>query len=119
MHAFIATATAQFLLIAHGMLGRQISGKCRQDVVQTYLVLERQLLQQVHLAREQETGSFCHGDTPTMADICLASQVIGALAYFHCDTSGVPATMRIYNRCMEIDAFALAHPLKQPGAKAH
>jgi hypothetical protein len=27
--------------------------------------------------------------------------------------------MRIYKRCMEIDAFAMAHPLKQPGAKAH
>jgi hypothetical protein len=31
----------------------------------------------------------------------------------------VPAAMRIYNRCMEIDAFAMAHPLEQPGAKAH
>ncbi|HEX5768943.1 MAG TPA: maleylacetoacetate isomerase, partial [Burkholderiales bacterium] len=31
----------------------------------------------VHLSREKETGKFCHGDTPTMADICLASQVIG------------------------------------------
>ena len=74
---------------------------------------------EVHLAREKETGAFCHGNTPTMADICLASQVIGALAYFNCDTSGVPAAMRIYNRCMEIDAFAMAHPLKQPGAQAH
>jgi len=27
--------------------------------------------------------------------------------------------MRIYNQCMEIDAFAKAHPLKQSGAKPH
>lgn len=72
-----------------------------------------------HLAREKETGRFCHGNTPTLADICVVSQVIGALAYFSCDTKAVPTAMRIYNQCMEIDAFAKAHPLKQPGARPH
>ncbi len=72
-----------------------------------------------HLAKEKETGRFCHGNTPTMADICVASQMIGALAYFNCDTKTVPTAMRIYNQCMEIDAFAKAHPLKQPGARPH
>jgi maleylacetoacetate isomerase len=72
-----------------------------------------------HLAKEKETGRFCHGNTPTMADICVASQMIGALAYFNCDTKDVPTAMRIYHQCMEIDAFAKAHPLKQPGARPH
>jgi maleylacetoacetate isomerase len=72
-----------------------------------------------HLSKERETGRFCHGNTPTLADICLASQVIGALAYFNCDTATVPTAMRIYTQCMEIDAFARAHPLKQPGARPH
>jgi maleylacetoacetate isomerase len=72
-----------------------------------------------HVGREKETGKFCHGNELTVADICLASQVIGALAYFNCDTSGVPAVMRIYNHCMEIDAFSRAHPLKQQGAGPH
>jgi maleylacetoacetate isomerase len=67
-----------------------------------------------HLAKEQETGKFCHGNTPTMADICLASQMIGALAYFNVDTKSVPTAQRIYEACMQIDAFSKAHPLKQP-----
>src|SRR5437879_2221136 len=48
----------------------------------------------------------------SLADICLASPVIGALAYFNCDTSGVPTVMRVYNECMKEKAFADAHPLK-------
>jgi maleylacetoacetate isomerase len=71
-----------------------------------------------HLS-ERETGKFCHGDTPTMADICLAGQVIGATGYFKCDVSGVPNAMRIYGECMKIEAFSSAHPLKQPGAGSH
>jgi len=73
---------------------------------------------EAHL-KEKETGKFCHGDSPTMADICLCGQVIGATAYFKCDVSGVPTAMRVYEECMKIDAFSRPHPMKQPGAQAH
>ena len=72
-----------------------------------------------HLAKEKATGRFCHGDQPTIADICVVSQTIAALAYFNADTKAIPTVMRVYNQCMEIDAFAKAHPLKQQGAKPH
>jgi maleylacetoacetate isomerase len=74
---------------------------------------------EMHLKSEKETGRFCHGDSPSLADICLAGQVTGAVGYFKCDVSGVPTCMRIYEECMKIDAFSKTHPLKQPGAAAH
>jgi maleylacetoacetate isomerase/maleylpyruvate isomerase len=67
-----------------------------------------------HLAKEKQTGRFCHGDSPTMADICLCGQVVAATGYFKCDVSGVPTAMRIYEECMKLDAFSRAHPMRQP-----
>jgi maleylacetoacetate isomerase/maleylpyruvate isomerase len=70
---------------------------------------------EAHLAKERETGSFCHGDTPTMADICLASQVFAA-GYFDTPTTNVPTVKRIFDECMKIDAFDRSQPTKQPDA---
>ncbi len=70
---------------------------------------------EAHLAKERETGRFCHGDTPTMADLCLASQVFAA-GYFDTPTTGVPTVKRIFDECMKIDAFDRSQPTKQPDA---
>jgi maleylacetoacetate isomerase/maleylpyruvate isomerase len=71
---------------------------------------------EAHLVNEKQTGRFCHGDAPTLADVCLAGQVIAATAYFNCDTSKVPTALRIYGECMKLPAFERAHPSKQPDA---
>jgi maleylpyruvate isomerase len=67
------------------------------------------------LVKEKGTGRFCHGDTPTMADCTLVPQIFNAQR-FECDLSKMPTIMRIFEACMELDAFKAAHPSKQPDA---
>jgi maleylacetoacetate isomerase len=69
------------------------------------------------ILQDKATGKFAQGDSVTIADICLASQGAGA-NFFKVDIAPFPTFKRIVDSCNQIDAFAKAHPLKQPGAPA-
>src|SRR2546423_3982718 len=66
-----------------------------------------------HLAASQDTGKFCHGDTPTMADICMVGHFTVALTQ-QISLDRWPTVKRIFETAMALPAFAKAHPLAQP-----
>jgi maleylacetoacetate isomerase len=58
-------------------------------------------------------GRFCHGNTPTMADLCLVPQLYNA-ARWEVDLEAMPRIVGIGKACEALDAFARAYP--QPPA---
>ena len=59
------------------------------------------------------TGTFAHGDTPGLVDICIVPQVFNAQRY-ECDMTRYPTITRIFDACMKLEAFDSAQPSKQP-----
>src|SRR5215475_7944816 len=64
------------------------------------------------LASHPQTGMFCHGDRPGLADIALIPQVVNAGRY-QLDMGPYPTIARIHEACMKLDAFVAAHPDNQ------
>ncbi|MBP6014095.1 MAG: maleylacetoacetate isomerase [Alphaproteobacteria bacterium] len=67
------------------------------------------------LSGSKATGAFCHGDTPTLADLCLVPQMANAYR-FKVPVDAFPTLVRIDKACRALPAFAAAAPEKQPDA---
>ena len=67
------------------------------------------------LANNPNTGIFCHGDTPGLADCCLMPQILNARR-FDTPLDPFPTILRIETTCLALDAFAKAAPQLQPDA---
>jgi len=68
------------------------------------------------LAGSPATGRCCHGDAPTLADICLVPQVFNARR-LAVDLGAYPTIRRIDAHCQTLDAFAGAAPGAQADAE--
>ncbi|MDI9330508.1 MAG: maleylacetoacetate isomerase [Alphaproteobacteria bacterium] len=68
------------------------------------------------LSLDPRPGAYSHGDQVTVADLCLASQVVGAKLFGCTDFSGTPQVMSIFNALMKLDALQSSLPQNQPGA---
>jgi maleylacetoacetate isomerase/maleylpyruvate isomerase len=96
-----------------GPLG--LSGETRNTWYHHWIALGLQALE-ARLAGERETGKFCHGDAPGLADCCLVPQLANARR-FKCDVAPYPTLLRIEANCQALEAFRRAAPDQQPDAE--
>lgn len=82
---------------------------------QHWIDLGLSALEQLIVAQRRR-GTFCFGDTPTLADICLVPQLGNARRYGS-DLSQYPNLLSIEKNCITLPAFANAAPEKQPDAE--
>lgn len=67
----------------------------------------------LELMVETYGGTYCYGDTITLADICLIPQIYNAKK-FNCDISGYPRLLKINDTLSLHPAFDAAKPESQP-----
>ncbi|MCA8908450.1 MAG: maleylacetoacetate isomerase [Rhodospirillaceae bacterium] len=102
----------------HPLLTRRVVGELRttfgqeRDQVEKwyrYWIAEGFSAVERLLTEDKRTGRFCHGDAPTLADVCLLPQVEVAVAN-GCPLDAYPTIRRIATACRELPAFASTSP---------
>ncbi len=102
------SAVEGYLAKAMGVGGEQLTAWRRHWITRGFDAVDEML-------RAQETGRFCHGDQPGMADCFLVPQVYKAIQPASgLDLARWPRIERVYRACMEREEFAGALPERQP-----
>jgi len=82
---------------------------CRHWVESGLETVERQL------EGHPLSGRFCHGYAPTLADVVLVPQIFNAQR-MECRLDHLPAVMRVFDECMQLEAFFKTQPSACPDA---
>ncbi len=110
IHPLQNSGVRQYLREAHGFDSGAESAWAKHWTLHGLAALE------ALVAGHSETGAFCHGKTPTLADICLVPQLYNARRG-EFDLAPYPNLLRIDENCLALDAFARAAPEQQPHAR--
>ncbi|TCK09314.1 maleylacetoacetate isomerase [Marinobacterium mangrovicola] len=97
-------------------LGKELNvDKAARDTWYRHWITEGFTALETLLDGAEETGKYCHGDMPTMADIALIPQIYNARR-FDVDLTAFPTLLRIEAACNSLEAFIDAAPEQQPDA---
>ena len=109
-HPLVVPRVRQHLGATFGADEAAIASWCRHWVAEGLATYER-------LLDRRPASPFALGREPTLADICIAGQVVMAGLY-QLDMAPFPKVAALSRHCFELPAFADAHPSRQPGYKA-
>jgi maleylacetoacetate isomerase len=109
-HPFIVPRVRHYLTHDVGLDELQLGNWLRH-----WLELGSQAMERA-LANDLRTGRFCCGDRPTLADLCLVPHVMSAKMLVNADIGRFPTVQRIFEACLELDAFSSTQPAWQPDA---
>jgi maleylacetoacetate isomerase len=100
----------QYLRDTHGLSEEERARWQRHWIATGFAAIE------TLLAQSNDTGRYCHGDTPTLADICLIPQMANGRRV-NLDFAPYPTLLRIEKEALAHPAFAAAAPQAQPDAE--
>jgi maleylpyruvate isomerase len=102
----------------HPLVTKRVAQRLRDDCGQDEQAVQRWRLHwlhlsfrafETHLATSAEDGRFCHGGSPTIADIALVPQAVVA-EQLGLSLNAYPLISRIVEGCLQLPAFQDAHP---------
>lgn len=108
-HPLYVPRVRNFLMEHYGLPRERMMEFVRHAMTTGLRTLEKRLTD------EPGTGRYCQGEAVSHADLCLVSLWVGT-AVFAVDTAPFPTAKRIAEDCLSQEAFAKAHPKRQPGA---